>query len=228
MLQRLRLTARIETPIAGVSPLMLDGVLFGVHRGVRRAPTRATPVEHLLRACELRHPSQWIAHHHGVPLASAMLGQWKLERTDLVQRRDAEDVEALSRSVDRGSGPGRDKMIPVVLRCASEVHWDLIGKRREIMSLCQNVTAIGSLLRDGYGIVKDWACDPCNDAEPIWRDGISQRALPLSWCRITTAQDRGAVEPPYWHPGRFVFRVPPFTRCELSDAAPALSAPAPR
>ncbi len=221
-MQRLRLRARLDAPIAGHSPLMLDGILFAVHRGVRNAPTRSTPVDRLTRSCDLVHPSRWIEHRDGVPLASAMLGEWSMDRTDLVQRRDADDLEVLASMADTKSGPGRNAMIPVPLRCAREVHWDLIGRRRDVLSLCRNVRAIGSYLRHGFGVVREWTCEAADDAEPLVRDGVSQRALPVEWCSSFDRQDVGAVEPPYWHPGRFIARVPPFTRCELADSVIAV------
>lgn len=221
-MQRLRVIAKLREPIAGSSPLMLDGILFAVHRGVRRAPTRATPVSALARSCDLMHPSRWIAHQNGVPLASAMLGEWTTDRTDLVKRRDGEDLEVLEYQVDTKSGPGRNAMIPVPLRCAREVHWDLIGRRRDVLSLCRNVPAIGSYLRHGFGVVSEWTCEATDDAEPLVRDGTSQRAIPVDWCSSFGRQDVGAVEPPYWHPGRFIARVPPFTRCKLVDSFAAV------
>jgi hypothetical protein len=214
----MRLRAEVETPIAGAHDLHLDGLLMAVHRGSGIAPTRS--MAEVMRFSDLRHPSRTIAYvehaGHIVPLCSTMMGDFTRDSTHITQRRDAKDVEALARKVDRGAGPDRDKLLPVPLRVCRDVWWDFFGDRREVMSLLRGVEAIGAMRRHGWGRVRSWSCESI-DSFALVEDSLAVRHLPAECCVLPERIDRGACEPPYWHPSRLVARVPAWTRCDLSE-----------
>lgn len=223
-LDTLRISCDVLTPVAGDQPIHADAILTSAHRGACSGKiwTRSTPIAELPRLSSFRHPSLWvywrIGHGHEVPLASAMQGAWRAEVDHVVRRRDAIDIESMSKTVTRGTGPDRDLMIPVPLRVVeSRVWWDVVGNRRAVKKLLRNVSSIGGMRKQGYGKVINWSVDRVDDCSPLVRAGVSQRNLPQSWCSSYDRQDVGPVEPPYWHPGRNVARVPCGTECELAE-----------
>lgn len=221
-MQVLLLRAELETPISGTSPLHADGLLSAVHRG-QSTLTRASSIDDIVRIGDLRHPSRFlaVAHHlgHQIPLCSAARIDGELCRETLVRRKDARDIESLARKHDRGTGPGRDQMIPVPLRAASTVEWLCVGRRRDILSLCRNLHSLGSQRRHGWGVVKGWECEETDEEFSLVQDGIAIRHLPADWCVSSDRSDVGCVEPPYWHSSMYVRRVPVGSRCTLTTEA---------
>lgn len=211
-------------------------MLLAVHRGMRQTfPTRATKVEDLIRLPTIEHPSARRVHalrgYDGrggflgyylesvsgriVPLCTAMEGEWVRGTEHLTKRRDAQDIEALTRRVVRGTGPDRDQMVLIPTKEAAVVTWDLIGDRREVLSLTRQLRAIGAMRKQGHGRVRRWTCENIATFSLLDGEGRTRRHLPVEVVRGADRIDQGTTEPPYWHPGLIVPRIPKGTTATL-------------
>lgn len=214
----LRVTAHMASPLAGAQhDLHLDGVLLAASPGIRgdKAPiTRSTPLAEILYPpvpiATIRARGHWVYACSGLEHD----GRPGLER--LTKRRDPTDTESLAANYSARSGPGRNYCLPIPTIETPTCSWLVIGRRRGILELLRYVKQLGSIRRQGYGVVTRWTAEheERDPVEVLVRDGRARRYMPAEW---TAGADwtRGPTRPPYWHPALSEPRVVPGQPCEL-------------
>lgn len=209
----LRIQATLAAPVVVSDDLHFDGLLMTAHPIARAAHvSRETPLDQLpaiplpLQRATLRAIT--------LPLASAAVwpAEAKLSTDHTVKRRDAWDLEALALPIHLGLGPGKNRMQQLPIVIARAVTWWAMGRRREVLRLCQRITHVGSWRAAGYGAVVRWEVQLMDPTEHdpthvLVRDGVAQRHLPAEWCVQAESLSDAPIEPPYWHPARARPRV---------------------
>mgnify|MGYP000929712312 FL=1 len=211
-------TARLLSPVAAYHPLHLDGLLAAVAHGASHHLCRSSP------ATDIAIPPIPIYHldvlGSGCYLSSAWL--WPegaaRGRERFTKKKDAADIELRDRVWNHKSGPEKayDVAIPTIE--SQTVSWVAVGSRRGLIEALRYVRQIGMMRRHGYGMVGDWDVSLAPEQDPIQTlidtSGRAARHLPATWANGET--ERGAYEPPYWHPARAAdVRVPIGTLCQL-------------
>jgi CRISPR type IV-associated protein Csf3 len=143
-------------------------------------------------------------------------------RARWTRRRDAVDVESLTRPFNPSSGPGRNLIVTGHGLMATEARW-LVSSQDldEVERLVRSITRLGRCRGHGYGGVERWEVKPLpmmRPADTLVDDGHAMRALPLAWLRSWSTSQRMAVAPPYWHPDNQVPAAPAGTEVEILDA----------
>lgn len=203
-------TAELAAPVLVDHDLHLDGLIMyaramqlGLPAPVRTAPlSELPPIEIPVASHE--------AHGHRVYLSSA----WVLEdrgryRARWVRRRDALDIEGMSRSFNPSYGPGRNLMVTGHGVTATRATWLLeTADPPAVESLLRTITRLGRCRGHGFGLVSGWSFRERPDLLPVHTlamDGRAIRALPVEWLESWDGQARDiAVAPPYWHRDRQV------------------------
>lgn len=107
--------------------------------------------------------------------------------------------------------------LPLRLRLCDRVVWFAVAGRRDVLKLVRSITAIGKRRSVGYGQVNRWEAEAV-DYDWSWfapseRGPVLMRPLPqcteLPTDLVGSRVDFGAVQPPYWHPDRYMERVVP-------------------
>jgi CRISPR type IV-associated protein Csf3 len=206
----LRVVARLVAPVETSIEIHLDGLLaaawmlrqHGGDPGCLQA-SRATPI------ADLREPvlpvPRLVVLGRQVWAASAAWYDDNAEigATHLTRRRDSEDVARLSRPYNPAFGPGRDRLIRSQTVLCSEVAWRCLGHAREMRHLLGLISSIGTRRRHGQGRVREWIVEPSGDGMRwLCNRGILARTIPAAWLVDGASTTLGAVEAPYWHPGR--------------------------
>lgn len=217
----LRVTAHMLAPIASVEEVHLDSLLTAAHPDVRgRHVTRAHD------AGELHHPRLPVVRLTVGGVWVLLSSTWQIPegarfgRESFTKRRDKVDVHYLAQPFTPSSGPGKNYQLPVMTVETPSVSWLVVGDRRGVRELLRYVQHVGAIRRQGYGRVREWEVERA-DVDPLRvlvdEQGRAARFLPQAWTSYADALDRGAVVPPYWHPGLAVPRVRPGVRVELLD-----------
>ena len=194
----LQVTAALDSPVAGNSPLNLDGVVTSVRTRHRSGgPQRSQPLGRLKR-----HRGVAFVEYGRVPvyLASDMIFTGVVEMGRMVGRSDGEDLEILTRS-KRAAGPQKDIYRPVRLRTAGTVTWLVVGNRQLIRRALKEVSAVGAYRGQGYGRVSGWLIEEVEgDVLSPWvGEGCLRRSMPADWVDGPADPVLLPVSPPYWH-----------------------------
>jgi CRISPR type IV-associated protein Csf3 len=134
-----------------------------------------------------------------------------VEHASLIDPRDRKVVAM-------GNATYRSYRLPLRVRAIRRVVWWVASdRRRAIKQLLRKITSIGKKRSIGYGAVAKWDVDQC-DIDMSWfapteKGTILMRPLPncdeLPADLAGACPDFGAVQPPYWHPQRYVERMIP-------------------
>ena len=212
----IRVTARLRSPVVAKNDVHLDGLLVWSASQEEGRP----PLDRRTKLSDL-------SEVHGVPVPKVtfdgytvyLSSAWMLPpsfnklRHYLVKRRDAVDVESLTRVFNPGYGPGRDRYRQLTSLAVDRVSWlACTDDPRRVQHLLRRVTYIGALGAHGCGEVGEWVVEEIEGPPEhvlVDEQGISLRVLPVSWCSsIGGPTARLACSPPYWHPDRHIEAVP--------------------
>ena len=80
--------------------------------------------------------------------------------------------------------------------------------------LKENLYAIGSEYRIGYGFIEKIKVKPTNK-HPIFQDGTALRPIPVEFCKNYDEAVPMTYKPPYWKVNEATLCVPPFAKCTL-------------
>lgn len=206
-------TAYLDSPVLTSEEIHFDGLLAAAHPSCRHQPVgRETPLAALARprlpVCDVR------VHRWRIALASVAeyAPEAQLGSVHAVRRRDGWDIEALAQPIHLGLGPGKNTMKRLTIVTSPWVRWWAVGNRREILRLVNRHVHVGQMRSHGYGLVRAWSAEYVEGSDPlrVWIDqGRAARHLPAAVCTAAARVEDGAVEPPYWHPGRVTAQVVP-------------------
>lgn len=218
----IKVTAHLSTPLAGDAPF-LDALLefemaqrCGKAQKIRRdQPCPPFGEVHIPMACRNIGGLQ-------VPCASAPILEPCREAVEYFAKRIAtehSDTLATDRrlQVALGNNTYKSYRLPLRLREIHRVVWFAMATRRHTLKLLKSVHSIGKKRSIGYGRIERWEAERV-DMDWSWfvpteRGQLLMRPLPL--CDelpsdlIGFRQCFGAVQPPMWHPDRYVERVVP-------------------
>jgi len=119
--------------------------------------------------------------------------------------------------VNMTGGAYKSYHLPFPIQSITHIVWFAVGDRRGIKKSLHRMTSIGKKRSVGYGRVIDWTIEA---VEQDWswfattQSGIVlMRPLPdcndLPQDMLGARKDYGAVQPPMWHPSRYMDRVVP-------------------
>ena len=218
----LKVTCHLMSPVAGEIP-MLDALLLyqmavfeGKLKPIRRdeplPPFGEIHIPILLRriggvavpACSspIARVRETTVEHFGKRLA--------VEHAGLLKQKE-QKIVAVTNNIYKSYH------LPLKVQRIDKIVWYCIGKRRPILQALKRVKAIGRKRSQGYGLVAGWEAEYI-DYDYSWYiksdEGIVlMRPLPvcdeLPEDLIGYQHDYGAVQPPYWHPDRYMERVIP-------------------
>lgn len=218
---RLKITAHLATPIAGDVPFLdaiiewemaqREGKAYKIQRHQPAPPYGDVHVPMLRRRIG------------GVlvPCCSAPICSPEIETVEhFAKRLGVEHSQFLREDrrliVATGNNAYKSYRLPLRLRIVDRVVWFTIAHRSRILKLCKSVHSLGKKRSLGYGRVAKWEAESV-DEDWSWfaRSGLGvvlMRPLPL--CDQTdgllgSRRDFGAVQPPMWHPDRYMERVVP-------------------
>ncbi len=107
--------------------------------------------------------------------------------------------------------------LPLIVRPVDRIVWFCVAKRRPILLALRGIKSLGKKRSQGYGVVARWEAEYVDEDYSWYAPSEAGRVLmrPLPDCDELPADligyrpDFGAVQPPYWHPDRYVERVVP-------------------
>lgn len=218
----LKITAHLATPVVGEVPF-LDAIIefeMAQREGKAYKIQRHTP------------PPPYGDVHipvlrkriggYLVPCCSAPIYSPMIESVEhFAKRIGTEHADLLApekrRIVAMGNSTFKSYRLPLQLRLCDRVVWFAEAHRRHILKLLKSVKSLGKKRSYGYGRVREWEAVNVDEdwswfAE-IEHGPVLMRPLPL--CDelpeglIGWRRDFGAVQPPMWHPARYIERVVP-------------------
>lgn len=198
----LRVRAHLETPVALSTPLHLDSIMAQCSDGMSDHVTRSDDAA-ALRQPDI--PCAWLPHSAGrIHVASAAEpspdAEYRAEH--LTRRRDAGDLDHLTRRIETRSGPGRDIMLRFPAIAAEYLEWWCVGRRQAVRRLLgRRVRHVGRMRRHGYGAVREWVIDAIDrpPSDVLVRDGRARRNMPADWLDAPAITEQVPVRAPYWH-----------------------------
>jgi len=219
-----RVVAEMDGPIVADRDVHLDGLLvWSAAQDLDMEPPSRGQALSTFPTVPI--PVRAVSHgEYDVFLCSA----WSLSddaepwRHSWTRRRDAVDIESLTRVYTPGSGPGRDLLrtagAVLVRYCTWHLDTDDLDDLRRLLL---RITHLGGLRAHGLGLVRSWSVRE-SDGPPAWclvdEYGCAARALPVSWLAdYEGAPVRLAVQCPYWHHEAHAPAVAPGTPARLTD-----------
>ena len=115
------------------------------------------------------------------------------------------------KSISCVSGVYKDRRLPLRLKLVDTIVWFCNGTMESVLELLHNINSIGSLRKQGFGVVHKWKAEKVdydysiyadNNGEKILMKNIPEKMVDKKATGYTIAY--GACSPPYWHPGRFM------------------------
>lgn len=217
----LKITAHLSTPIAGDVPF-LDAIIEWemaqregkAHKIQRHQPAPPYGEVHIPM---LRRRIGGVL----VPCCSAPICSPEIETVEHFAKRIGVEHSALLREdrrlvVATGNSAYKSYRLPLHLRVVDRVVWFAIAHRRPVLKLCTSVQSLGKKRSYGYGRVAKWEAEPVDDDWSWFAESDAGTVLmrPLPLCEQTdgligSRRDFGAVQPPMWHPDRYMERVIP-------------------
>ena len=110
-------------------------------------------------------------------------------------------MQLLAGNLNRGLGPGKDKMVSAMTIDGVLVFRAVAGRARAIRKSLKRVLAVGRDIGVGYGRVASWEVTPVDDMpvrHAVVEGGVALRNLPPSWCSSSERVVSGMTTPPYW------------------------------
>lgn len=218
----LKITAWLSSPIAGDIPF-LDAILeyeMAQRSGLAFKIQRHQPAPEYgeVHIPMLRRRIGGLL----VPCCSAPICAPQREAVEHFAKRLAVEHAGLLREdrrlvVATGNSTFKSYRLPLHLRACDRIVWFSVAHRRPVLKLLKSVHSLGKKRSIGYGRVARWEAEAWH-ADWSWfaptdRGPVLMRPLPL--CGELPAgllgfrRDFGAVQPPMWHPERYVERVAP-------------------
>lgn len=216
---RLKITAHLATPIAGDVPF-LDAIIeweMAQREGKAYKIQRHQPAPPYgeIHIPMLRRRIGGVL----VPCCSAPICSPEIETVEHFAKRLGVEHSGLvaadkRRIVATGNNVYKSYRLPLHLRVVDRVVWFAIAHRRHILKLCKSVHSLGKKRSLGYGRVEKWEAESVDEDwswfAPSDRGRVLMRPLPLcdeTRGMIGSREDFGAVQPPMWHPDRYMERV---------------------
>ena len=215
----LKVTAILASPIAGSVP-MLDGIVayeayFRQGKSIKLASRKSDPIEPWTGEDLpiLSRPCNGIL----VPCTSSPIYLDSFAYEERISKRFGAENALLLRederkTIDTASGAFKSAWVPLFTLPAKEVVWFVVGSRRKLLKVLKHIDAIGAKRSCGYGRIQEWRVEVINEDHSWVSNRVLMRPLPFSeeLAQLDGARiDFGAVQPPYWHPARFMKRVVP-------------------
>lgn len=217
-----QLTAHMSSPIAGDMP-MLEGMLeyeMAMRTGMANALQR-----------HQRAPQYGLI---GVPIARRMFGGLLVPCcSDPVPAPGHETVQHFAKRlaveyasllepkrrlmVATGNAKFKSYRLPLRIRAVGRVVWFGVGDPDGVLDVLQDVVSIGKKRSFGYGRIARWSIESIGTDYSWYAPTDAGQVLmrPLPYCDelpddlIGYRRDFGAVQPPMWHPDRYMERVVP-------------------
>ena len=218
----LKVTARIATPIVGDLPF-LDSIIeweMAQREGKAIKIGRGEPAPRYgdVHIPMLRRRIGGLS----VPCCSSPIAVVRHETVEHFAKRIGAEHSSLLNEKKRlvvatGNGVFKSYRLPLRLQVIDRIVWLAVAKRRPILKLLRSVNSLGRKRSCGYGRVHRWEAEQF-DGDWSWyaqspRGPVLMRPLPLCDELPSDLQGSrrcfGAVQPPMWHPDRYVERVVP-------------------
>lgn len=215
----LKVTAILASPLAGRAP-MLDAlvaceVYFRRGLATQLASRKSDPVEPWTGEDLpiLSKPCNGVL----VPCASAPIYVDAFGYEERISKRFGAEEALLLREderkvIDTASGPLKSAWLPILTIPTRQIVWFVVGTRRSLLKALKHIDAIGAKRSCGYGRIREWIVEAIDEDHSWISNQVLMRPLPFSeeLASLKGARvDFGAVQPPYWHPARFIKRVVP-------------------
>jgi len=218
----LKVTAYMQSPIAGELPF-LDAILEYEMAQREGKAVKIRRWERMPEYGEIRIPV--LRRRIGDVLVPCCSGPIAASSTEYVERFGKRlSVERASLLADKSrtvvsmsSGYLKAYHLPLRIRNVSKIVWFAVAERKPVLSLLKSVHSLGHNRGIGYGRVVRWEAERIEDDfswfAPSSAGFVLMRPLPL--CAdlpsglIGWRRDFGAVQPPMWHPDRYMERVVP-------------------
>lgn len=220
---RIKLTCTLSSPLCGEAPdlaSLLEREMtqrLGVAYRVRRSDGIAS-YDDSVHIPMLRHRIGGVL----VPCCSSPIAMKQGEWVEHVNKRLAVEHAGYiaphkRRVVAVGNSAFKSYHLPKHTQSVMRVVWFARATRRHVLKLLKGIHAIGQKRSIGYGRVAHWDAERI-EADYSWfathpNGQVLMRPLPL--CDelpddlIGARRDYGAVQPPMWHPDRYMDRVVP-------------------
>ena len=157
-----------------------------------------------------------------IPCCSAPIAHTDRDYAEKISKRiSVENALLLDRrerkTVVTNSGKYKSHRLPIRVRAIRKIVWLCVGNPGKILDMLREVRSLGKKRSYGYGVVGRWYYDLIEEDLSLWAETPQGKLLmrPLPWCKelpqdlIGYRRDYGAVQPPYWHPARWMERVVP-------------------
>jgi len=225
MSDRLRIVARLASPLAGEAP-ELDALLEWAMSAHHKKDEPGYKVDRKFAAPELAALP--------IPILRRTIGGWPVGCcSSPIVAAEAETVEHFGKRLSvenaRLLDPDNRRVVattnswtksyrlPLRIRAVDRIVWFAIGERRSVQHTLKQVRALGQKVSDGYGRVASWEVESGAPDVCWFADGphgrVLMRSLPagdeLPKNLVGYRTDFGPVCPPYWHHERYCERVVP-------------------
>ncbi len=218
-----KIVCELATPYCGNELPALDGLLEFV------AASRAGKWHDVLAAAQPPEFGSFELPVHTVeiggvlvPCCSAPIACYKKDGAERISKRlSTENAVLLDRKerkvVVTNAGKYKSHRLPLRIRVIEKIAWFCVGNAEKILEALKSIRSLGKKRSIGYGVVSRWYYEPAEEDLSLWAQTTQGKLLmrPLPWCKelpqdlIGYRRDYGAVQPPYWHPARWIERVVP-------------------
>ncbi len=193
----LTVTATLLTPVAGDSPLLLDGILYA---GLGRRTGDAAPGGWVdprgvyerplpLARVEVAESVWWWAASQAIPQGPEELA-YSHRRPPV---REATRWTS-ARSLNRATGPDKALRVAVYYRPHwRRITWTAVGDLREVQALLAWIPAVGRRTSQGWGWVSHWRVSAGGRPLSHYRTHLDTRPFPADY---VAAQGEAIVMPP--------------------------------
>jgi hypothetical protein len=114
------------------------------------------------------------------------------------------------KSISGSSGIYKDRRLPIRLKLVNKIVWFCCGTKNSVLEILQNIKSIGSLRKQGFGVVSEWQAQDIENDYSFYIEKDNKKILMKSVPEDLVDKNTigysigyGAFSPPYWHPKRF-------------------------
>jgi len=137
-------------------------------------------------------------------------------KTETIYKRFEERFASFNGKIRIGSGKFKSYAMKHIYVLADSVTFYLRGDRDFIETLIkENLFALGSETRIGYGAIKDFDIEYTDKNFAIVSNGVAMRPIPIEFCEEYEDVAMIAYRAPYWSRKNVRMCVVPFTPCKL-------------
>lgn len=157
-----------------------------------------------------------------VPCCSSPILSPEIETVEYYAKRlSVENADLIipkkRRVVTTSSNEFKSYRLPLHIRIVKQIVWFVEANRKPLLGVLKRINSIGKKRSQGFGRIEKWTAERIDDDFSWFVNTKSGQILmrPLPDCDdlpdglIGTNPDFGSVQPPYWHPDRFMERVVP-------------------